>query len=133
MKTVFADTSYYIALVNSLDEHHRAAYEFTQDFDGAVVTTAWIVLELANCLCRAVNRPFFVSLLRDLQQDRRVLMVPPTQELFARGLDLYVNRSDKDWSLTDCISFVVMEEQGLRDALTIDRHFEQAGFGMLLK
>jgi len=133
MKTVFADTSYYLALVNALDEYHAVAYDFTQDYDGASVTTAWILLELANSLCRAVNRPLFVSLLWDLERDNRVLIVPPTQELFARGLELYIGRPDKNWSLTDCISFQVMEERALQDALTFDRHFEQAGFRMLLK
>jgi hypothetical protein len=52
--------------------------------------------------------------------------------LFERGLSLYLRRMDKDWSLTDCVSFVVMEEMALTDALTGDRHFEQAGFHVLL-
>ena len=57
---------------------------------------------------------------------------PPSAELFDRGCELYTSRSDKEWSLTDCISFVVMKERGLTDALTPDRHFEQAGFKVLL-
>ena len=55
-----------------------------------------------------------------------------TSELFERGLALYNARPDKEWSLTDCISFVVMADEGLTDALTGDRHFEQAGFTALL-
>ena len=132
MKTVFADTSYYLALVNSRDEYYAAAHKYTKSFDGGFVTTAWVIAELANSLARAANRSLFLSLLQDLRKDRRVTIVPPTTRLFDRGLDLYARRSDKDWSLTDCISFLVMERTGLNDALSCDRHFEQAGFKILL-
>jgi predicted nucleic acid-binding protein len=54
-------------------------------------------------------------------------------DLYEAGIELYRARADKDWSLTDCISFVVMEERGIADALTGDRHFEQAGFQAMLK
>jgi hypothetical protein len=60
-------------------------------------------------------------------------MIPATQELFDRGVALYESRPDKEWSLTDCISFVVMADHGITEALTGDRHFEQAGFVALLK
>jgi hypothetical protein len=58
--------------------------------------------------------------------------MPSSNELFAAGVELYATRPDKEWSLTDCISFVVMEREGLTDALTGDRHFEQSGFKVLL-
>jgi hypothetical protein len=61
-----------------------------------------------------------------------VSIIPPSQEVFDLGLDLYAQRPDKDWSLTDCISFIVMRQHGLTDALTGDRHFQQAGFKALL-
>jgi uncharacterized protein len=132
MNAVFADTSYYLALVNSLDQQHSEACRWTSSFVGTSVTTAWVIAELANAMSQAANRPFFLSLLRDLQSDARVTIVPPTKDLFDRGLDLYARRPDKDWSLTDCISFVVMEEHGLKDAATLDRHFSQAGFNVLI-
>jgi uncharacterized protein len=128
MKPVFADTSYYLALINSLDQYHSAVCQWTSGFSGTSVTTAWVIAELANAMSQSAHRPFFLSLLRDLQSDSRVVIVPPTPELFDRGLDLYSRRSDKDWSLTDCISFLVMEEMGLKEAATLDRHFSQAGF-----
>ena len=53
--------------------------------------------------------------------------------MFQRGLRLYEERPDKEWSLTDCLSFVVMKDENLREALTGDQHFEQAGFIALLK
>jgi uncharacterized protein len=128
MITVFADTSYYQALMNARDEGHRAANEWTAGFAGKWLTTAWVIVELANTMSRAENRPFFLSLLLDLETDDRVEIVPPTAEILQRGLELYANRADKDWSLTDCISFLVMEDHGVTHAATLDRHFEQAGF-----
>jgi uncharacterized protein len=133
MRAVFADTSYYLALLNKGDEYHAAAYKFTAGYDGAFVTTAWVLAELANALCRAANRPLFLSLLEDLQEDNRVTIVPSSKELFHQGIELYRKRIDKDWSLTDCISFVVMQEGALTDSLTADHHFKQAGFHALLR
>jgi predicted nucleic acid-binding protein len=132
MKPVFADTSYYLALVNPSDRHHQAACEWTTCFSGTSVTTAWVIAELANAMSKTANRPFFLSLLHDLQTDRRVTMVPPTKDVFDGGLDLFSRRPDKDWSLTDCISFLVMEQLGLKDAATLDRHFAQAGFNVVM-
>jgi uncharacterized protein len=132
MRTVFADTSYYLALVNSLDRSHAAACRWTSDFAGSSITTSWVIAELANAMSQASNRPFFLSLLHDLQSDARVTIIPPTKDLFDRGLDLYSRRSDKDWSLTDCISFLVMEDRHLRDAATLDHHFAQAGFNIVI-
>jgi uncharacterized protein len=131
MKAVFTDTSYYLALINSLDQYHAAVCQWTSGFSGTSLTTAWVIAELANAMSQSANRPFFLSLLRDLQTDARVIIVPPAKELFDRGLDLYSRRSDKDWSLTDCISFLVMEEHGLKEAATLDHHFTQAGFDVL--
>ena len=132
MTTVFADTSYYFALLGSRDEHHSAAREYTRHFDGSFVTTAWVLTELGNCLSRGPNRPLFLSLLEDLRSDPRVTVFPFSMDVFEEALDLYRSRADKDWSLTDCTSFVIMQEMGLSEALTTDRHFAQAGFNVLL-
>jgi predicted nucleic acid-binding protein len=75
----------------------------------------------------------FRILVDSLLTDARVTIVPPTKQLFDQGIDLYDSRPDKEWSLTDCISFVVMQQLQLSEALTGDRHFEQAGFRALLK
>jgi uncharacterized protein len=91
-----------------------------------------LIAEVANAMSQAANRPFFLSLLRDLQGDGRVAVVPPTKETFDRGLDSYSRRLDKDWSLMDCISFVVMQDHGLTDVATLDRHFSQAGFNIVI-
>jgi len=129
---LFADTSYYLALLYAGDENHQAARSFTSGFDGELVTTCWVVTELANALSKGSNRRSFMALLDDLRNDKRVQIVPANADLFDRGLELYLRRNDKDGSLTDCISFVVMEDLGLMDALTTGRHFEQAGFHVVL-
>ncbi len=75
----------------------------------------------------------FLRLLEITENDANTYIVPASTELRKKGVALYASRADKNWSLTDCISFVVMEEYGLTDALTSDHHFAQAGFRVLLK
>ena len=76
--------------------------------------------------------PCFVNLVKNLQSDPTTTIVPSGKRFFDQAFRLCADRSDKKWSLTDCISFVVMEDYGIQDALTGDRHFEQAGFRALL-
>lgn len=133
MKRVFADTVYYLALLNPRDQYAEVAALFTAGFSGAFVTSAWVLTEVANSLARGADRALFVELYRDLADDRRVTIVPPALDLFEEGIEFYASRPDKEWSLIDCISFIIMREHGLTAALTADRHFEQAGFSVLLK
>ena len=133
MKMTFADTAFYVALVNPRDELHAAAVEQADNLQGDLVTTEYVLVELGNRLARSGDKEVFVELIRRLEGDRRVIIVPADPSLFRRGFELLASRLDKDWSLTDCISFVVMKERGLTEALTGDRHFEQAGFVALLK
>lgn len=133
MRVVFADTSYYIALTNPADDRAAVACEFTRGFAGRLVTTVWVLTEVANHLSHAPNRSLACSLIDDLRNDPRVTIVAPTMDCFSRGFALYGQRPDKNWSLTDCTSFVTMQDRGIREALTGDHHFEQAGFVALLR
>ena len=133
MTPVVADTYYFAALSNPADRGHARAVAYARGARSPLVTTAWVVTELADGLCKVGVRPIFFCLLTLLQADPTVTIVTADQRLMDRGLALYVSRPDKDWSLTDCISFVVMQERGISDALTADHHFEQAGFIALLK
>lgn len=131
MRTVFADTFYYLALLSKDDAAHLRAVRIVPDLDLVVVATAWVLTEVADAFCEPGQRRVFMELLKTLRADPDVTLVPPNEEIFEAGLDLYGRRSDKDWSLTDCISFAVMETHGLSEALTADHHFEQAGFKAL--
>jgi predicted nucleic acid-binding protein len=97
------------------------------------LTTAWVLTEVADGLVeeRAISR--FLDFYDQLQTRTDVAIIACADDLFRDGLELYRRRLDKEWSLTDCISFVVMQQHGLTDALTADHHFEQAGFTALLK
>jgi predicted nucleic acid-binding protein len=131
MMPVFADTFYYLALVNPKDAGHAKAVAFARTSTRPMVTTDWVVTEIADALCDAANRPLFAKLLRMLQTGSTTI-IRSDSALMDRGLALYAARPDKDWPLTDCISFVVMNEQNLTEALTGDKHFVQAGFVALL-
>jgi hypothetical protein len=132
MIRVFADTFYYLAIMNANDAAHGKAVQFSESMAVSTITTSWVLTELADAMASPSHRGAFLRLLNNLRANPICMIVPPSQALFDQGVDLYASRSDKDWPLTDCISFVVMREHGLTDALTGDRHFEQAGFKALL-
>jgi len=129
----FADTSCLLALLNPDDEFHAAAAAASGKLDEVVVTTMWILTELGDALHCGRNRATFARFPDTLGSHGDFEVVPASAELFQRGVELFRARSDKEWSLTDCVSFVVMTEKGISEALTTDRHFEQAGFKALLK
>ncbi len=133
MRTVFADSFYFFALLNNLDPAHAKATAFVDSYFGRVVTTHWVLTELADGLSSPGNRFVFMAALEALSADPRITVVGCTEELFDAGVDLFGQRPDKYWSLTDCISFVEMQRDGITEALTGDKHFEQAGFTALLK
>ena len=131
MNPVFADTFFYQALLDERDpSHDRALAQST--VKRTIVTTEFILLELGNACARAEDHGDFLALLAGIRASPRTRVVPLDSRLLQRGLDLFANRPDKNWSLTDCISFVVMQDEGLTEALTGDSHFEQAGFKALL-
>jgi predicted nucleic acid-binding protein len=129
---VFADTSYWLALVVKHDEHHERARECARKIRGRIVTTTAVLLETANALSRPAWRHAAEALLNRVDASPDIVVVPESAELWRRGRELFSARSDKAWSLTDCISFEAMRELGLTDALTADRQFQQAGFRALV-
>lgn len=133
MKRVFADSFYFFAILNPMDHAHEKARQFAARHEEPIVTTAWVLTELADGLAVTSHRAAFSRLVARLQAEAENEIVPPTQELMARGIELYDARPDKQWSLTDCISFLVMQDRQITQALTGDRHFEQAGFEVLLR
>lgn len=131
MKAVFADTFFFLAALHPGDAAHGRAIRWSRENERVRVTTAWVLTEVADALARD-NREAFLSLHDLVRHSPLFRFIEATQGTFERGVALYGRRPDKAWSLTDCISFVVMGDEGLTEALTGDRHFEQAGFVALL-
>ena len=132
MTAVFADTSFFIAFLCDDDDDRLSAVKVMTELDRNIVTTQWILLEVGNFLCKESRRSRFGPFVQRLKTNPYVEIRSADDSSFNVGLNLYADRLDKDWSLTDCISFAVMEKLGVRDALTADRHFVQAGFNALL-
>ncbi len=133
MNTVFADTSYFLAFLGENDQHHERALAWTKALRVAVLTTEYIVMEVGNSLTKGGDRAAFVDFYRTLRQDDKIEVVAASTPLQDRGAHLFAQRPDKQWSLTDCISFVIMSDRDLHDALSADRDFEEAGFRSLLR
>ena len=131
----YVDASGWIALVHRKDAlHHQATQLYQQRLTqgGRFITTSAVLLEVGNWLSPISLRKLAVDLLDRIERSTRIEVIHLTPELYAKGWELYRNRPDKDWGIIDCISFIVMQERGVPDALTADRHFEQAGFVKLL-
>ena len=111
--TAFADSYYYIALLSESDSAHEKAVQFSRSFTDRTLTTVWVLTEVADALAAPSVRSLFPALYERLRGNPEVTIVPPTSELFEQGIDLYARRPDKSWSLTDCISFVVMQRYRL--------------------
>lgn len=129
----FVDTYYLLALVNFSDKDHIAAIERSRGRVGRLVTTTWVLVEFADALSAVDSRIRAARFIRGFEAEEFVEVVAPTLEQFHQALDRYERRPDKEWSLTDCISFLLMEERGIAEALTADHHFEQAGFRALMR
>lgn len=133
MNAIFADTAFFLALVNARDHLHPQAVALNAHPPGPMLTTEWVLMELGDALAIPSGRTRFVRLVAALRAQSDVEIVPASPALFARACTLFAQRLDKAWSLTDCTSFVVMQDHTLTAALTADQHFEQAGFQRLMQ
>jgi len=130
---IFIDTMYVVALVNENDEHHERASELSEKYENsAFVTTDGVLIEIANVFARNYKEQA-VEIIEDFRSSDDIEIVHLNPALFYKAFEHYKTYLDKTWSLVDCISFEVMKEKGLTDALTGDKHFEQAGFNRLMK
>ncbi|MFO0802457.1 MAG: PIN domain-containing protein [Gemmataceae bacterium] len=131
--TVFMDTFGLIARLHPRDQYHERVSQWLAEFNGDFVTTEGVLLEFADALCALHLRQIVVDFLEAVRGDESFKVLPLDSSLFEKGVSLFAERPDKEWSLTDCISFQVMAERGLTEAVTADHHFEQAGFRALFK
>lgn len=129
----FVDTGYWIAIAVERDMLHDRAVALSRDVGGRLITTEAIVLEVTDALAGVGTRRLVVSLVDQMRGDPDLEIIPLDEALLVKAWRLFTARMDKDWQLTDCISFVVMEERGITEALAYDQHFIQAGFRALLR
>ena len=135
MERVFADTGYWIALLNPRDELHQKASTISRNYiSNQIVTSEMVLTEFLNAFSdrgprlRQAAAKAVASL-----RTSEIVIFPQTTQLFERAVQRYQEMADKSWSLTDCASFIIMEDERLTSALTHDRHFGQAGFQTLLR
>ena len=130
--TVFMDTYGLIAWINTRDAAHQRVKSYLDSYSGNIVTTEWVLLEFADAFSPSKAKPFAIEAIKRIHR-LPMFLVGFEPAVRQAGFDLYETRSDKDWSLTDCVSFSVMTQRGLSEALTADHHFEQAGFRAVFK
>ncbi len=133
---VFIDTAAFIGILVDKDENHKSAIEVMSDLrakKARLFITEAVLFEFANALSAIEFRARVISFIDTLRKLTSFEIVPTNADLFENALRLYRERPDKEWSLTDCASFVVMKERGINLAFTSDKHFEQAGFTRLLE
>ncbi len=133
--TLFVDTGYVIALISPRDRFHGIAVEWAARIKRdriLLVTSRAVQLEFGAALSRAPYRAVAVELLDEMERDPEIDIAPLPEALFQSALQLFRERADKDWSLTDCVSFTLMRQRAITAALTTDAHFTQAGFDAVL-
>ena len=133
---LFADSGYWIALLHPRDQMYERAMSVAAGLgDVPIVTTQMALAEVLNHLSREGEqlRHLTVQMVRGLEDNPNVEIIPQTEVQFRVAVERYALRGDQRWSLTDCASFLVMEERGITEALAYDRDFEQAGFVALLR
>lgn len=132
----FVDTGCWLALFNKDDELHEIAdleYKRCMKLGRMLITTTFVLTEFANALCQLKFRRAVIEFYQRLQYSSRIEIISIDERLWDAGWELYMKCLDKEWSLTDCISIVVMQEHGIVDALAHDKHFAQAGFCPILR
>lgn len=128
---VFVDTAFLLALYNTRDDYHDAAelwYAISSEKGWRYVTSYFCILELYDWCADPRNRDLPPKIHSDLELNPRARIVSVSQDLLESGIEHYENRPDQDWELTDCTSFVLMDELGLYRVLTFDDDFTAAGF-----
>lgn len=130
---VFLDSFALIAWLNPRDQANPLVSQYFRDYKGNLLTTEWVLMEVADAFSNTHHKKRVIKLFDNLRNDSLVKIIGYKQSVYQNGFNLFSSRLDKDWSLTDCISFVVMTEHSVTDALTADHHFEQAGFRPIFK
>jgi len=135
VRSIFADTFYWIALANPRDEWREAARRASTSFASAMIYTTDEVLAEFLTFFSSMGpqlRKRAILLVEHVLESPDVHVIPQTRDSFLAGVQLYKGRPDKAYSLVDCICMQAMKEEGIAEALTGDQHFAQEGFVVLL-
>lgn len=130
---IFVDTGFFIGSLLPDDALRARVVKWIVSVKEPLLTTEFVLIEVADALSLPRNRRQIEPFIAALRRNALYEIVPASPALFHDGLDLYARRSDKQWSLTDCISFALMQKRGISRALAFNHHFEQAGFEALLR
>jgi predicted nucleic acid-binding protein len=130
---IFLDTGYFVALFTPDDRLHERAAAWSLQLNEPTLVTEYVLWECVNTFSGPKDRASAHALIAQIQSDPDCEMIHASPDLFSAGLELHRARADKEWSLTDCVSFHVMRQHGVTRALAHDIHFEQAGFEPLLR
>lgn len=133
---LFLDTAFVIALSSRGDRYHSVAVELSRLISirrPKIVTSRGVLLEIGNSLSKFANRASAAAIVQSIDNDARIEVVDVTRDIFAVALRLFTERPDKEWGLTDCLSFRIMQAHGIFQALTTDEHFVQAGYMPVMK
>lgn len=136
VRAVFVDTVYWIAVVRPFDQWKQAAADARQSIEPFhMVTSDEVLTEFLAALSAGgdVMRRQASRMVRAILDNPNVTVVPQFRDAFLRALDLYEQRPDKEYSLTDRISMNIMKRDRIADVLTIDHHFQQEGFQVLMR
>ena len=136
MKKVFADTGYWIALLNPDDDLHQKARQISVTLISTpIVTSEMVFTELLNAFSSKGKsyRQKAVRFIKHAFTNPEIEVVLQTDALFQNALELYDQRPDQAWSHTDCTSFQIIQQQNILEAVAYGKHFEQAGFIALLR
>lgn len=133
MDSLFLDTSFIIALEDADDQNHQAAALYWKTFKKnprKISITSYIFDETVTFLKRRISNEKAAEVGKLLLSSPTVELIHISEEHFDKGWRLFLKYHDKGFSFTDCISFMVMEEKGIKKALTFDEHFKQAGINV---
>ena len=130
---VFIDTVFVIALINENDQHHQKALTSSNSLKNhTFVTTDAVLLEVGNALAKNYKQEA-IEVIQNFEASDDTEIIHLTPSIFRKAFEIYKSYQDKTWGLVDCISFTVMQDFGITDALTADKHFGQFGFNILMK
>lgn len=134
MKSIFADTFYWAALLNPKDEYHAIVKNYSRQLESAIlVTSDEVVTEFLNFFSKyhPLMRQGAVQRTKEILNNDSIQVIPSNHNRFLAGIELYQKRPDKGYSLTDCLSMLIMRKLEIQEILTHDKHFTQEGFTIL--